>query len=341
MNKKVTFFFRKQYYFHHSIEKLFSDIQSGLTSAISCNNVTLPFYSRGIIPRIKNGIFSNKKQVGINHITGDVHFITPFLSKKRTINTYHDFTFLKNSKGISHFILWFFWVYLPVKRSRYLTTISEITKKELIKYGKCKAEKIMVIPNIISEDYKRVDKVFNQTCPTILQIGTTPNKNLERLIEAIEGISCRLHIIGQLNTSIINSLERCNINYLNQHQIPEKELRQAYVDCDMVSFCSLNEGFGLPILEAQSTGRPVITSDLSSMPEVAGEGACLVDPYNVDSIRNGILKVMNDDTYRKQLIKKGFENCKRFNPKVVASQYEALYKKIYSELNSTNKQISN
>ncbi|MCW3789203.1 glycosyltransferase family 4 protein [Plebeiibacterium sediminum] len=334
MNKIINYFHRKPYNFHFSIEQLFSNIQSQFSSEISCNNVILPYYSKGMLSRIKNGLFAKQKQGLINHITGDIHFITPFLSKKRTINTYHDFTFLKNSKGISRFILCFFWVYLPVKRSKYLTTISETTKQELIKYGRCKPEKIVVIPNIISNQYKAVKKTFNKECPTILHIGTTPNKNLDRLINALEGVRCNLQIIGKLNDTTTTLLKQNDINYINQFQIPEEKLRQAYIDCDLLSFCSLNEGFGLPILEAQATGRPVITSNLSSMPEVAGDAACFVDPYNTDSIKEGIEKVIANEEYRNTLISKGLENVKRFNPKVVASQYEALYNKIYSELQS-------
>jgi glycosyltransferase involved in cell wall biosynthesis len=84
----------------------------------------------------------------------------------------------------------------------------------------------------------------------------------------------------------------------------------------------------MPILEAQATGRPVITSNLSSMPEVAGDGACLVNPYDVNSIKEGIQKVISDNHYRQQLITNGLKNVKRFNPKTVAGQYESLYKKL-------------
>ncbi|MCT4587347.1 MAG: glycosyltransferase family 4 protein [Carboxylicivirga sp.] len=328
----ITFFHRLPAHFHFSIEKLFDAIQPGLSSAVSWRNYSLAYPSIGLFPRLKSALKAKQQQGDINHITGDIHFITPFLSKKRTINTYHDFTFLKNSKGLKRFLLWLFWVYIPVKRSKYLTVISEVTKQELIQYSGCKADKITVIPNIISQDFKAMPKVFNSKCPTILHIGTTPNKNLERLIKALEGLQCRLHIIGKLNESLMLLLQQCNTNYTNEFQIPEEALRQAYVNCDSLSFCSLNEGFGLPILEAQATGRPVVTSKLSSMPEVAGDAACLVNPYDVNAIREGIVKVINDKAYRQKLIDKGFENIKRFNAKVVAAQYEALYQKIYKDL---------
>ncbi|WP_430934771.1 glycosyltransferase family 4 protein [Saccharicrinis sp. 156] len=332
----ITFFQRRPYDFHFSIEKLFETIRENFSEATSYYIFTLPYYSQGLIPRIKSAFAARKKQGTINHITGDIHFITPFLKKNRTINTYHDFTFLKNSKGFSRFILWLFWVYIPVKRSRYITVISGITQKELIKYTGCREEKIMVIPNIISQDFKVVPKTFSTKCPVILHIGSTPNKNIERLVDAIQEIECKLVIVGKLAESHQVLLKEKSINFENHYQISEEELKQAYINCDLLSFCSLNEGFGLPILEAQATGRPVVTSNLSSMPEVAGDAACLVDPYNIESIKEGILKVINDEVYRNTLIHLGLENVKRFNPQTVAGMYEGLYQKIWNKLNQTN-----
>lgn len=327
---KITFFQRRPYDFHFSIEKLFDTIRQHLSPAISQRVFTLPYYSVELLPRIKSALAARKNQGAINHITGDIHFITPFLKKNKTINTYHDFTFLQSSSGIKRFVLWFFWVYLPVKYSRYITVISQATKQELLALTKCSPAKVVVIPNIIPSDFAYRAKEFNHTQPTILHIGTTPNKNLHRLIEAIEGITCKLVIIGKLRPEIVSLLNKKSIHYENRFQISDAELVQEYVNCDVLSFCSLNEGFGLPILEAQATGRAVITSKVSSMPEVAGDGACLVNPYDVNAIKAGIQKVISDDHYRQQLIAKGLENVKRFKPKTVAGQYEALYKKLMS-----------
>ena len=99
---------------------------------------------------------------------------------------------------------------------------------------------------------------------------------------------------------------------------------------DLLVFVSTYEGFGLPILEAQATGRPVITSNVLSMPEVAGDSACLVDPFDVSSIRKGILKVINDPAYREKLIKRGFENVKRFQPDKIAEQYADIYRGLFA-----------
>ena len=103
---------------------------------------------------------------------------------------------------------------------------------------------------------------------------------------------------------------------------------QAYCDSDVVVFASTYEGFGLPILEANATGRPVITSRFLSMPEVAGPAACLVDPYEVTSIRNALLQLFSNAEYRRHLVAAGFENAKRFSPSIIASHYAQAYEQI-------------
>ena len=84
----------------------------------------------------------------------------------------------------------------------------------------------------------------------------------------------------------------------------------------------------MPILEAQTVGRPVVTSGVSSMPEVAGDAACLVDPTDVAAIRAGVQRVIDDTTFRATLVERGFENVKRFGSEAVARQYADLYAEV-------------
>jgi len=97
--------------------------------------------------------------------------------------------------------------------------------------------------------------------------------------------------------------------------------------------CSTQEGFGMPILEAQATGRVVLTSNCSSMPDVAGNGALFVDPFSEESIRQGLEKLCTDANLRDELITKGFENTQRFLPEEVAKKYLALYRRLVPEDN--------
>ena len=111
----------------------------------------------------------------------------------------------------------------------------------------------------------------------------------------------------------------------------DAELVEAYRRCDMVVFASLYEGFGLPVLEAQATGRPVITSNISAMPEAAGDGALLVDPYSVEAIRAAVLRIKNEPQLREQLVRKGLENVGRFRAAAVAERYAEVYRRLAGE----------
>ena len=93
--------------------------------------------------------------------------------------------------------------------------------------------------------------------------------------------------------------------------VSDEAMFEAYSEADILLFCSTIEGFGMPILEAQTVGRVVVTSNISAMPEVAGDGACFVDPLSIKAIRAGIEQVLNDENYRNSLIINGLKNVKR------------------------------
>ena len=149
-----------------------------------------------------------------------------------------------------------------------------------------------------------------------------------RLAEALRDISCHLRIVGELTPKQIAVLPECGIQYSFVSNVSDVQIVEEYQRCDMLVFVSIYEGFGLPILEAQATGRPVVASNIMSMPEVAGDTACLVDPFDVAAIRDGILKVIGDPMYCEELVRGGFENVERFRPKKIAAQYVELYKNI-------------
>ncbi|MEQ8688269.1 MAG: glycosyltransferase family 1 protein [Imperialibacter sp.] len=219
----------------------------------------------------------------------------------------------------------FFWIKVPVWRSSVITTISQATKDELLKYVTCDPEKVKVVYVPVSPNFRRSDRPFNSAKPSILQIGTKPNKNVPRLIEALKDVPCTLDIVGELTEEMIRALESYKISYINSSRIPENELISKYENCDIVSFVSTYEGFGMPIVEANIVGKPVITSNILSMPEIAGNAAHLVDPLNIDEIREGFRKLIGDWAYRNELVMNGYENHQRFSAVRIAKQLEEIY----------------
>jgi glycosyltransferase involved in cell wall biosynthesis len=141
-------------------------------------------------------------------------------------------------------------------------------------------------------------------------------------------------IIGRLDENLKQLLAQHQIRYENHRNVSEDEVVSLYQSVDLVAFASTLEGFGMPILEAQATGRPVLTSNCTSMPDVAGAGALLVDPYSVASIRAGLLRLIEDEAYRQELITSGQDNIRRFSSEAIAARYLELYESLLTNLSA-------
>jgi glycosyltransferase involved in cell wall biosynthesis len=328
---RVTFYHRRPQGANYSIERLFNDVQNALPPEVQYRVAISKFPSRGFWRRLYNIIEAAFRQNDVNHITGDVHYLTFLLCKKKTLLTIHDLVTMERLKGLRKSFFFLLWYWLPVKKSAVISVISESTKKELLRYLKCAPQKISVVYDCLSKDFRYVSKDFNNDKPIILQIGTGKNKNVLRVAEALKGISCHLRIVGELSYEQLFHLRKFAIEFSSVFDISDEQILLEYQRTDMLVFSSTYEGFGLPILEAQATGRPVVTSNIMSMPEVAGKGACLVNPYDVASIREGILKVINDSCCRNELVRNGLENVKRFRPDQIAAQYVELYRQIIKD----------
>jgi len=329
MVTKTRFFFRKPNApWHHSIEELFDTIIGALPPTVSPSRYIMKHNSIGLWRRVFNAIDAALHQGQVNHITGDVHYIAILMKKRKTLLTIHDLRILQSGGGLRLAVLKFFWFTFPAKRVRYITVISEFIKQELVRITGIASEKILVVYDCISAGILPAPCEFNHIKPVILQIGTTPNKNLQRVIPALEGLHVQLMIIGKLTEEHVLLLEKHQIDYQNRFDLPYQEVLNQYRESDILLFTSLYEGFGLPILEANAIGRPVITGNNSSLPEVAGEAALVVDAENTTQIREAVVRLISDENLRNTLVRKGFENVARFRPAEIGRQFAEIYEKL-------------
>ena len=327
--------------------------------------VELPFTSRGIFSIIFNLLYLSRFKKGLFHITGDVHYAILALPTDRTILTIHDLVFLHTYSGLRRALLKWIFLDLPVKKAKYITTISEKSKQEILDYTNCDPQKILVIPN-------PVDPIFTSSIPspplpsagrfnpstvlsslnlsqhlstspafgrqaqppstpsTILFLGTKPNKNLELTIPALFGLDLHLRIIGELTRKQKEMLAKFKINYTSVFSISPEQLVDEYRNARVILFPSTYEGFGLPVIEGFQAERPVITSNISPMKEVAGDAALLVDPYSVASIREGVIDLLSSHQRQMELVEAGKEKVVKYQPGFIAGLYRELWRKVVS-----------
>lgn len=321
---KILYLHRSKAFGGYSFEELFSTIKQNIKNC-DVND----FYDKTF-----NSFFKNIKAVknipaDIYHITGGIGYYALFLPTNKTVLTIHDTNhYEEDLKGLKKWVFGYLIYKLPYWNSKFITVVSNHTKNRLVKLFNFNPNKIKVIPNCYSNNFKYSKKDIDNTTFKILQIGTKKIKNIERLILAIKGLNIELTIIGKMNNKTSTLLKENDIKWINKYDLTQEEVYTEYQNTDLVTLISLCEGFGLPIIEAQVIGRPVITSNTCSMPEVANNSAHIVDPYNIEEIRLGIEKIINDKEYRNLLIEKGVKNAANFSPQKIASLYENLYQEI-------------
>lgn len=311
-----------------SIEAIFD----GLGRELKDEVVIVWFYYSNRHSILKNILNLRKEKADVYHITGGVYFLAYFIWKYSLILTIHDIGGYKELNGFKRWIYKELFLKWPIKLADAITTVSDFTRRDVLHYfGKEIAGKIQVIRNPIPLVFSRNDKPFNYNHPRILQVGTGANKNLFSVIQAVAGMDVSLIIIGKLSATDQEQLEFQHIQYENYFNLEYHEVYDQYCLADIVIFVSTHEGFGMPILEAHVTGRPVIASRNTSIPEIGGEGVHYIDdPLNIEEIKLGIRKVVEDEGYRQELIEKGFKNKERFKTEDVALEYYNLYKAVFT-----------
>jgi len=239
------------------------------------------------------------------------------------------------------------WLPLVAARLDAIITVSKQSRSDIVQHLRVKPERVVVIPEAASARYHPVDwaqiqPVLNShriDAPYILYVGSIePRKNLSRLLEAYAELRrwstrWKLLVVGARrwkSSSVFKTVERLGLSphVIFAGFVPEQDLPALYSGASLVAFPSLYEGFGLPVLEAMACGTPVVTSNNSSLPEVAGDAAILVDPYDVAALTEAMRQVLSDTDLAAELRTRGLAQVAQFTWDRTAREVIAVYEMV-------------
>lgn len=284
--------------------------------------------------------------IDVFHATDFV--LPPTLPTTKTLLTVHDLSFIRVPDTASPPLKAYLDNVVPrsVKKADHILADSQATKNDLIDLYNTPTSKITVL-------LSGVDQRFNMITDTnsleqtqikyglinkryILSVGTVqPRKNYSRIIRALarlrqQGLDIHYAIAGGkgwLEDEMYQTIEKMHLQDFVHILgfVDDDDLPALYTGAECLVITSLYEGFGLPILEAMSCGTPVITSNLSSLPEVAGNACLLVDPLDVNAITDATHSILSDHTKRTQLVEAGYQQVKNFTWERSAIHLKSIY----------------
>ncbi len=276
-------------------------------------------------------------------------------TKFKSMNVIHDLNFEYYPRDLPYFERKYYKHFFPkyVQKANRIATVSEYTKNDIIKLYSIEKEKIDVVYNGASDSFqllnegekKQVREKYSGGKPYFVFVGALhPRKNLVNLFKAFDSFSqsntsgIKLVIVGEkmwwtkeIRTAYEQMKHRNEVVFSGR--LGFNELTKVVGSALALTYVSYFEGFGIPIMEAFYAGTPVITSNVTSMPEVAGDAALLIDPFSIESISNAMQLIFSDEMLRKSLIEKGNERRKLFTWQKSADRlWESIEKAIHSNL---------
>lgn len=276
-------------------------------------------------PTLFEILFNKWRNIGIEHFIGpiDVYHSSDWTqppTKAKKITTYHDVLPLKFPHWSNPKIVAVHKRRLKIVEEEIdcVIAVSQSTMRDLLEITRIPRQKIVVIYEGVNERFQvkskseieKFKEKYGLPSNYVLAIGGVgERRNLKRVREACKGY--HLIITGE------------TLPWLDTF-----DMVLLYAGAQVLLYPSFYEGFGLPIIEAMSCGTPVITSDVSSMPEVAGEAALFVDPNSLDDIKDKLRLIVKDQQLRKQMIKRGFEQAKKFTWQKCARETAEVYRKV-------------
>ncbi|MTI59429.1 MAG: glycosyltransferase family 4 protein [Firmicutes bacterium] len=289
-------------------------------------------------------LLNKKNKIDLYH---SPHFVFPVLNSKKMVLTIHDLTpllfpqyFSVNARIYMKMMIW-----LSRYRTAKIITVSKNTKEDLIDKFSFRDDKIEVIYNGVGECYKSINnqelldgvkKKYDTGENFILYVGNIKqHKNIVRLLKAVSRLDRpnKLIIVGKRDNAydeVLTVIEKEGLNdrVIFTGFVSDKDLVYLYNAAKVFIYPSLYEGFGLPPLEAMACGTPVITSNVSSLPEVVADAAIKINPYSIDDIDNAIHRVLTDPDLQKKLSEKGKERAKKFTWKKTAEETLKVYQDV-------------
>jgi glycosyltransferase involved in cell wall biosynthesis len=284
------------------------------------------------------------------------HYVLPALVPCRSVVTIHDCIHLMFPQYLPNRLALRYAqtsIAMAARRATRILTVSESSKRDILRFVATEPEKIDVIYNAYDErfglepreeDVIRVRERYQLHDEFVLYAGNVkPHKNLERLIEAFHRLHQRglghlkLVMIGDDISKYAGLRRAVHAHQLHKYvrflgYLPEETLAVLYRLAGVFVFPSLYEGFGLPPLEAMASGTPVVTSNVSSLPEVAGDAAVLVDPLDPSAIADGIYRVLTDEHLRHDLRRKGLVRAAQFSWEASVRRVREIYEEVGLEL---------
>jgi glycosyltransferase involved in cell wall biosynthesis len=282
------------------------------------------------------------------------HYVLPPAVRCRSVVTIHDCIHLMFPQYLPNRVAYAYArasMWAAARRSNRILTVSEASKRDILNLFNVKPEKVVVVYNAIDEHFSatpsdehvaRIRERYQLDHKFVLYVGNIkPHKNLVRLIEAFSQLrrthdDLKLLIIGD-EISKLPALRRAvHRHKLHKHvrflgYLKDDTLTVLYRLASVFVFPSLYEGFGLPPLEAMASGTPVVTSNVSSLPEVTGNAAVLVDPYDVESIEDGMRRVLDDPKLAEELRLKGLQRAREFSWERSVEKTQRVYREVAAD----------
>lgn len=268
----------------------------------------------------------------------------------KTLLVVHDIAFVHFPEYVAKAASIHYQYFTPkyLEKAAQIATVSEYSKQDIIKEYGTNADKIQVVYNGCDDGFKPISGIqkkaiqakYSQNCPYFLYLGSIhPRKNVARLIQAFDQFKAKtnnnfkLLLAGRMAwqiAEVIEAIEQAQYktDIIRLDYVPDDALHQIVGAAHALTYVSLFEGFGIPILEAMNCDVPSITSEVTSMPEVTGDAGILINPYDINAISVAMVKMTENSNFRNNLIEKGRVQRQKYTWDLTA---ERLWKMIFFE----------